>query len=132
MSTRWEARADLIVVGTGVAGLTAAITGYRLGLRVLVVTKAAAGDGNTRWAQGGVAVATSADGDSVARHAADTVTAGAGICDEVAVQTIIADGPAAVAALRRRGAVFDRNAAGRLSRTREGGHSAFRVIHAGG
>ena len=52
----WEARADLVIVGTGVAGLTAALTAQRLGLRVLVVTKASASDGNTRWAQGGVAV----------------------------------------------------------------------------
>ena len=54
--TAWEAHADLVIVGTGVAGLTAALAAQRLGLRTLVVTKAAAGDGNTRWAQGGVAV----------------------------------------------------------------------------
>jgi L-aspartate oxidase len=130
--TAWAATADLIVVGTGVAGLTAALEARAHGLRVLVVTKASAGEGNTRWAQGGVAVVQPADGDSVARHAADTITAGAGLCDDAAVRSILAGGPAAVAALRRRGAVFDREAGGRLARTREGGHSAFRVIHAGG
>ena len=130
--TAWAAAADLIVVGTGVAGLTAALEASAHGLRVLVVTKAGAGEGNTRLAQGGVAVASGIDGDSVARHVADTVTAGAGICDEPAVRSILAGGPAAVAALRRRGAVFDLGAGGRLARTREGGHSALRVIHAGG
>jgi L-aspartate oxidase len=136
--TSWEAGTDLLVVGSGVAGLTAALEASALGLRVLVVTKAAADDGNTRWAQGGVAVVdTTAGGtvdgaDSVHRHVVDTVNAGAGLCDEAAVRAILADGPAAVAALRRRGAVFDRGRGGSLARTREGGHSAFRVIHAGG
>ncbi|GAA3863879.1 L-aspartate oxidase [Saccharothrix violaceirubra] len=131
----WEARADLVVVGTGVAGLTAALRARELGLRVLVVTKAGRGDGNTRWAQGGVAVVLAdehEDGDSVEAHVADTLVAGAGLCDEAAVRAIIADGPAAVARLRARGAVFDTGADGFLARTREGGHSAFRVVHAGG
>ncbi len=132
---RWEARADLLVVGTGVAGLTAALRAHSLGLRVLVVTKAAAEDGNTRWAQGGVAVVLPGEhdeGDSVERHVADTLVAGAGLCDEAAVRAIIADGPAAVARLRELGAVFDPAPGGRLARTREGGHTAFRVVHAGG
>ncbi|GLZ42124.1 L-aspartate oxidase [Actinokineospora sp. NBRC 105648] len=135
MSPRWEARADLLVVGTGVAGLTAALRAHALGLRVLVVTKAAAEDGNTRWAQGGVAVVLPDEhdeGDTVERHVADTLVAGAGLCDEAAVRAIIADGPAAVTRLRDLGAVFDAGADGHLARTREGGHSAFRVVHSGG
>ena len=137
----WKAGTDLLVVGSGVAGLTAALEAASLGLRVLVVTKGAAGDGNTRWAQGGIALVAPPGGpdgsmvntvDTLGRHVADTVTAGAGLCDEVAVRAILADGPAAVAALRRRGAVFDAGPDGSLARTREGGHSAFRVIHAGG
>ncbi|HET9139466.1 L-aspartate oxidase, partial [Actinophytocola sp.] len=131
----WEARADLVVVGTGVAGLTAALEAQSLGLRVLVVTKSAADDGNTRWAQGGVAVVLPEEhepGDSVARHVDDTMVAGAGLCDEDAVAEIIAGGPAAVSRLRRTGARFDRGADGRLARGREGGHTAFRVVHAGG
>ncbi|WP_026361049.1 L-aspartate oxidase [Amycolatopsis nigrescens] len=132
----WEARADLVVLGSGVAGLTAALHAQRLGLRVLVVTKAAVEDGNTRWAQGGVAVVLDGEheeGDSVAKHAEDTLTAGAGLCDADAVRAILDGGPAAVAALRARGARFDQGAAGgSLARAREGGHSAFRVIHAGG
>ncbi|MEU6643873.1 L-aspartate oxidase [Saccharomonospora sp. NPDC046836] len=133
-TTQWEAAADLVVLGSGVAGLTAALRARELGLRVLVVTKAAVADGNTRWAQGGVAVVLDGErdeGDTVAAHAADTLTAGAGLCDTTAVHDIITAGPAAVAKLRGLGAVFDAGVAG-LARTREGGHSAFRVIHAGG
>jgi L-aspartate oxidase len=128
----WEASADLVVVGSGVAGLTAALAAAGAGLRVLVVTKDAADAGATRWAQGGVAVVLGdVPGDSVDAHVADTLAAGAGLCDEAAVASILADGPAAVARLRARGAVFD-GPAGRPDRTREGGHSAFRVVHAGG
>ncbi|WP_026256761.1 L-aspartate oxidase [Actinopolymorpha alba] len=135
MSSPWEAAADLVVVGTGVAGLTAALEASRRGLRVLVVTKAGARDGNTRWAQGGVAVVLPGehdDGDSVRRHIDDTLVAGAGLCEADAVATVLADGPGAVTALRRVGARFDTLADGLLARTREGGHSAFRVVHAGG
>jgi len=128
----WEAAADLVVVGTGVAGLTAALRARELGLRVLVVTKEAADGGNTRWAQGGVAVVLGDDAaDSVARHVDDTLVAGVGLCDAVATARIIGAGPAAVARLRERGATFDADG-DRLARTREGGHTAFRVVHAGG
>jgi L-aspartate oxidase len=134
----WEATADLAVVGTGVAGLTAALRAAELGLRVVAVTKTTVEDGNTRWAQGGVAVVLPGAPDiapditdSVEAHVADTMTAGAGVCDDSAVRAILAAGPAAVSALRARGAAFD-GRVGRLERTREGGHRAFRVIHAGG
>ncbi len=128
----WSAEADLVVVGSGVAGLTAALDAAAAGLRVVVVTKDAADAGSTRWAQGGVAVVVGdVPGDSVDAHVADTLAAGGGLCDATAVASIIADGPGAVARLRARGARFD-GSAGRLDRTREGGHSAFRVVHAGG
>lgn len=132
---KWEASTDLVVVGTGVAGLTAALRARELGLRTLVVTKASVSDGNTRWAQGGIAVVRDAErdeGDSVRRHIEDTIAAGAGLCEVDAVHSIIAGGPGAVQRLRARGARFDPAAGGGLARTREGGHSAFRVIHAGG
>ncbi|MDT7593293.1 MAG: L-aspartate oxidase [Pseudonocardiales bacterium] len=135
----WEARADLVVVGSGVAGMTAALEARDLGLRVLVVTKDDADAGSTRWAQGGIAVVLEdghEPGDSVDRQVADTLAAAGGLADPAAVGSILADGPAAVAALRRRGAVFDPaegvGAAGALALTREGGHTAFRVVHAGG
>jgi L-aspartate oxidase len=132
----WQLTVDLAVVGTGVAGLTAALRAAELGLRVVAVTKTTVEDGNTRWAQGGVAVVLPGTGDSVDAHVADTLAAGAGLCDEGAVRAILATGPAAVSVLRARGAVFDGAANGDhgadLQRTREGGHRAFRVIHAGG
>ena len=131
----WEAGAQLVVVGSGVAGLTAAVRATELGLRVVLVTKTSVSESNTRWAQGGVAVVRPEErdpGDSVDRHVADTLAAGAGLCDPAAVASIIADGPAAISRLRQRGARFDVSAGGQLARTREGGHSAFRVIHAGG
>jgi L-aspartate oxidase len=122
---------DLAVVGTGVAGLSAALRAAELGLRVVAVTKSTIEDGNTRWAQGGVAVVLPGSGDSVDAHVADTLAASAGLGDEAATRAILAAGPAALSALRARGAVFD-GSAGELERTREGGHRAFRVIHAGG
>ncbi|MFD9965811.1 L-aspartate oxidase [Amycolatopsis sp. NPDC058986] len=131
----WEARADLVVIGSGVAGLTAALRAQELGLHALVVTKAAVADGNTRWAQGGIAVVLEREhelGDSVGKHAEDTFVAGAGLCDEDAARSILDGGPAAVAWLRAAGARFDVAAGGGPALAREGGHSAFRVIHAGG
>lgn len=133
MNPLWEAGADVVVVGSGVAGLAAALEAGRLGLRVLVVTKAGAEDGNTRWAQGGVAVVLGdVPGDGLAAHVADTLAAGGGLCETAAVWSVLGDGPAAVAALRARGAVFDTTGDGAPARTREGGHTAFRVVHAGG
>jgi L-aspartate oxidase len=131
----WEASADVVVIGSGVAGLTSALEAVRLGLRTLVVTKSYAYEGNTRWAQGGIAVVRADErdeGDSIRRHVDDTLLAGAGLCDPEAVATILGDGPAAVEALRELGARFDVDASGSLARAREGGHTAFRVIHAGG
>jgi len=131
----WEARAEVVVVGSGVAGLTAALGARQRGLRVLVVCKGSVDDSATAWAQGGIAVVDGASpvaGDSVATHVADTLTAGVGLCDEVAVRSIIAAGAAAVQQLQSRGARFDRGPDGGTARTREGGHSFRRVIHAGG
>lgn len=129
----WQADADLVVVGSGVAGLTAALDAAELGLSVLVVTKDVPDAGATRWAQGGIAVVLGdVPGDSVRGHVADTLAAGAGLCDPTAVATILAEGPAALSRLQARGAVFDTAAHGGLQRTREGGHSALRIVHAGG
>jgi L-aspartate oxidase len=126
--TAWEASADLVVVGTGVAGLTAALRAAGLGLRVVAVTKSTVEDGNTRWAQGGVAVVLPGTRDTVDAHVTDTLAAGAGLCDDAAVRTILTGGPAAVSVLRTRGVTFD-GSGGNFERSREGGHRAFRVIH---
>jgi L-aspartate oxidase len=131
----WETSADLVVVGTGVAGLTAAVHAHDLGLRVLVLTKRSTEDGSTRWAQGGVAVVLPGEhdpDDSVRRHVEDTLAAGGGLCDPDSTGSILAAGPGAMSRLRARGAVFDDDGARHLALTREGGHSAFRVVHAGG
>ncbi len=127
----WEATTDVVVVGTGVAGLTCALG--LTGPRVLVVTKGAPDEANTSWAQGGVAVVRDErdPGDSVAAHVRDTLVAGAGLSDPSAVELILSAGPGAVARLIARGALFDAGPGG-LLRTREGGHTADRVIHAGG
>lgn len=132
---QWEAAADVVVVGTGVAGLSAALRAREQGLRVLLLSKDEASESSTMWAQGGVAVVLPGDelrGDSVRAHVADTLAAGAGLCDPAAVETIVGHGATAVTELLERGAVFDTGAAGALARTREGGHSDFRVVHAGG
>ena len=102
----WSIDADVVVVGSGVAGLTAALRCTAAGLRTVVVTKARLDDGSTRWAQGGIAAALG-DGDTPEQHLDDTLVAGAGLCDEEAVRTLVTEGPAAVRRLIATGAHFD-------------------------
>ncbi|MFE4538916.1 L-aspartate oxidase [Streptomyces scopuliridis] len=127
----WAIDADVVVVGSGVAGLTAALRCTAAGLRTVVVTKARLDDGSTRWAQGGIAAALG-EGDTPEQHLADTLVAGAGLCDEEAVRTLVTEGPAAVHRLIGTGAHFDTSATGELQLTREGGHHRRRIAHAGG
>ena len=130
MSSRAPA-VDVVVVGSGIAGLTAALHAHADGCRVTVVTKGALSDSNTRYAQGGIAGVTSAD-DSVADHARDTLVAGAGLADAAAVDVLVSEGPARLAELIERGVAFDRTADGALVRGLEAAHSAPRILHAGG
>jgi L-aspartate oxidase len=135
MTTCWEASADVVVVGSGVAGLSAALEAVRFGLRAVVISKGLANETNTRWAQGGVAVVLPDghdDDDSLPRHIDDTIVAGAGLCDVAAVAGILADGLAGFTNLQRHGAAFDVRPDGSFALTREGGHTAFRIVHAGG
>ncbi|NBO46687.1 MAG: L-aspartate oxidase, partial [Actinobacteria bacterium] len=127
----WTITADVIVVGSGVAGLSAALHARRSGYRVCVVTKAEISEGSTRWAQGGIAAALDPT-DSPADHWRDTMAAGGGVCDPDAVFTLVSEGPAAVLRLIRLGAHFDHDDDGQLSLTREGGHHKHRIAHAGG
>src|SRR4051812_16716964 len=128
----WEVETDVVIVGSGIAGLTIALHISReSALRVLLVTKDVLAAGSTRWAQGGIAAALGA-GDSPEEHFADTVDAGAGVCDEAAVRALVREGPAAVRELAQMGARFDREHDGKLSLTREGGHHRDRIAHAGG
>lgn len=127
----WTARADAIVVGSGVAGLTSALHLRDVGLRVLLVTKAQIDEGSTRWAQGGIAAALS-DEDSPEDHMSDTMIAGAGLCDPEAVTVLVTEGPHAVEELMEWGARFDTEPSGSIALTREGGHHRDRIAHAGG
>jgi L-aspartate oxidase len=129
-SPGWSTYADVVVIGSGIAGLTAALQARRVGT-VMVVTKDILSAGSTQWAQGGIAAALG-PGDTPEQHLHDTLVAGAGLCDEDAVRTLVTEGPEAVHELIARGTQFDITAAGELSLTREGGHLRDRIAHAGG
>ncbi|MGW4072801.1 L-aspartate oxidase [Streptomyces asiaticus] len=128
----WATEADVVVVGSGVAGLTVALRCAAAGARVTVVTKARLDDGSTRWAQGGIAAALG-EGDTPEQHLDDTLVAGAGLCDERAVRALVTEGPDAVRRLIATGARFDADdVTGEILLTREGGHHRRRIAHAGG
>lgn len=127
----WSIDADVVVVGSGIAGLTAALRCTAAGLRTVVVTKALLDAGSTRWAQGGVAAALG-EGDTPEQHLDDTLVAGAGLCDVQAVRALVTEGPDAVRRLIETGAAFDLTADGAIALTREGGHHRRRIVHAGG
>ncbi|HLF57535.1 MAG TPA: FAD-binding protein, partial [Thermoanaerobaculia bacterium] len=121
--------ADLVVLGTGVAGLTAALGAEGLSVRLL--TKTALESGSSPWAQGGVAAAVG-EGDSPELHAADTVAAGAGLVDPEVAEIVARDGVLAVRRLIEIGTEFDRGVRGELALGREAAHSRRRILHAHG
>ncbi|GDY11939.1 L-aspartate oxidase [Planctomycetota bacterium] len=127
--------ADVLIVGGGVAGLSAALSAADAGAEVLVLHKSALDESNTAWAQGGVA-AVLGDGerepsDDVELHLRDTLAAGVGLCDAEVVRDILAGAEAAIDVLRQHGCRFDETA-GHVQLTREGGHSARRILHSNG
>jgi L-aspartate oxidase len=125
---------DFLILGTGIAGLSFALRAARHGT-VAIVTKKNRADSNTNWAQGGIASVWGAD-DSVELHVRDTLDAGAGLCREDVVRTILEEGPSRIADLIGQGTRFDENPdplhpeKRSLDLTREGGHSRRRVLHA--
>ena len=116
---------DVVVVGAGVAGLSAALAAADAGASVRVLAKASHRSSNSYAAQGGVAAAVGPD-DDPALHAADTLSAGRGICRPTAVELLTEEAPARISELRSLGVRFDEGLG------REGGHSRARVVHAGG
>ena len=129
----WTVEVDVVVVGSGIAGLSTALSYVRRTDhgRVVLVTKDHLSHGSTAYAQGGIAAAMAPDDDPVA-HMVDTHLAGAGMCDPHTVHVLATEGPDALRRLIGLGAEFDREDDGTLSLTREGGHRADRVAHAGG
>ena len=127
----WTTSADVIVVGSGIAGLTAALRLREQVDTVLLVTKTVLNEGSTAWAQGGIAAAMD-PADSPEEHLEDTLVAGVGLCDVAAVRALVTEGPPRVRELVALGAEFDRDAAGEILLTREGGHHRDRIAHAGG
>jgi L-aspartate oxidase len=127
----WTTRADVVVIGSGIAGLTAALRLRGQVDKVMVVTKDVLAAGSTQWAQGGIAAALG-PGDTPEQHEVDTLVAGAGACDLDAVRVLVREGPEAVHELIALGTNFDHSPEGVLSLTREGGHHRDRIAHAGG
>ena len=121
--------ADFIVIGSGAAGLRAALDLAPAG-RVLILTKTEIRESNSRYAQGGIAAAIG-ETDSAELHFSDTLTAGAGLCDEQAVRILAQEGPAEIEHLIEWGTTFDKRN-GSIELAREGAHSRARVLHAQG
>lgn len=122
----WERDCDVAIVGSGAAGISAALAAAAHGLRVLLITKEGLGGGATPLAQGGLAAAIGPR-DDAALHHQDTLEAGAGLCDPAAVATLVSEAPAEITRLAALGARLERTAL-----HLEGGHSRRRVVHAGG
>jgi L-aspartate oxidase len=121
---------DVVIIGSGVAGLYAALN-IDPSKKVTILTKSSITSTNSDLAQGGIAAAID-ENDSPKYHLKDTLTAGAGLCDEVAVKVLVDEAPMNIDRLIELGMKFDRNANGALAFTREGGHSHFRILHANG
>jgi len=119
---------DVLIVGSGIAGLSFARKVADLGHRVCILTKKERAESNTNYAQGGIAAVTS-ESDDFELHIRDTLEAGDGLCDEAVVRAIVRDGPERIRELAGLGVAFSQLEDGRVSLHKEGGHSRRRVLH---
>jgi len=124
-------KTDFLIIGTGIAGLTYALKIARSfpEKKVLVMTKSATDETNTKYAQGGIAVVHDPEKDSFEKHIDDTLIAGDGLCNEDVVEIVVKEGPARVREIIDWGARFDKEKDGDYKLGKEGGHSEFRIIH---
>ena len=123
--------ADVLVIGSGVAGLRAALAAAEQGREVVVLSKRDAATSSTAWAQGGIAAAVD-EADDPDQHVADTLEAGAGLCDREMVEMLCREGPGEIDRLVEWGMRFDRDASGAPMLGREGGHHRSRILHTDG
>jgi len=128
MGKRIKSEYDLVIVGSGIAGLSFALKVAEAGYRVAIFTKKDKAESNTNYAQGGIAAVTSA-GDDLEKHVVDTLEAGDGLCDSQIVREILKDGPERIKDLIQLGVSFSSLDDGRISLGKEGGHSKRRVLH---
>ncbi|SDB80083.1 L-aspartate oxidase [Raineyella antarctica] len=127
----WRRETGVVIVGSGAAGLSAAVHLAAAGVPAVLLTRAGLTDSSTDWAQGGLAAVWAQD-DSATCHVEDTLVAGAGLCEPAAVRQLVEAAPAAIRRLVTLGAQFDRDADGSYDLHLEGGHHARRILHAGG
>ena len=122
---------DFLVIGSGIAGLTYAlkVAQHFPDKKVLIITKAAADETNTKYAQGGVAVVNDLENDSFEKHIDDTLIAGDGLCKREVVEIVVKEGPARVNEIIEWGAKFDKEKDGDYKLGKEGGHSEYRILH---
>ncbi len=122
---------DFLVVGSGIAGLTYALKVARAcpDKKITVITKAAADETNTKYAQGGIAGVTDFENDSFEKHIQDTLIAGDGLCNEQVVEIVVKEGVERIKELIEWGAQFDKEADGDYALGKEGGHSVNRILH---
>ncbi len=122
---------DFLVIGSGIAGLTYALKVAQdcPDKTVTILTKAQSDETNTKYAQGGIAGVMDFDKDSFAKHIEDTLIAGDGLCDKHIAEIVVKEGVDRIKEIIDWGASFDKDASGDYALGKEGGHSAFRILH---